>query len=72
MGTYAAFISIGVAVLLAAESPADWPRFRGMNGSGVAEVGALPISLETGESRVWSVDVPFARSSPSVFGTASS
>ena len=68
MGTYAAFISIGVAVLLAAESPADWPRFRGMNGSGVAEVGALPIPLETGESRVWSVDVPFGRSSPSVFG----
>ena len=65
---YATFVSLGFAVLLAAESPADWPQFRGVNGSGVAGVGSLPISLQTGESRVWWVEVPFGRSSPSVFG----
>lgn len=65
---YATFVALVLAVLMPAESPADWPQFRGVNGSGVAEVGSLPITLQRGESRVWSVEVPFGRSSPSVFG----
>jgi outer membrane protein assembly factor BamB len=65
---YATFVALVLAVLMPAESPAGWPQFRGVNGSGVAEVGSLPITLQRGESRVWSVEVPFGRSSPSVFG----
>jgi outer membrane protein assembly factor BamB len=64
---FATLVSLGVAILLAA-APADWPQFRGVNGSGVAAAGSLPVSFEPSESRVWSVAVPFGRSSPAVLG----
>ena len=46
---------------------ADWPRFRGANGSGVAESGALPASLAPADA-LWKVDVPPGYSSPVLFG----
>lgn len=48
----------------------SWARFRGDNGSGVAEVGALPLELGADGSRRWRVDVPAGQSSPVLGGGA--
>lgn len=40
-----------------------WDRFRGPNGSGVAEVGPLPSEF-TADDATWAVEVPWGHSSP--------
>src|SRR5579863_355655 len=63
-----------VALLLAAvtfpvTSPAtDWPRFRGPNGSGVAETSALPDSIGPDKHVVWKTALPPGHSSPVISG----
>ena len=52
-----------------ASGASDWPRFRGPNGSGVAEVADLPVDLAP-ERASWQVAVPFGHSSPIVVGSA--
>lgn len=47
-----AFLMLGLAVLLAG---ADWPRFRGPNGSGISD-DSLPLQW-TGSAVRWSVDL---------------
>lgn len=48
---------------------ADWPRFRGPNGSGVAaDAKNLPVEFGPTKNVVWKTAVPFARSSPVVAG----
>ena len=54
-------------VAATATSAADWTRFRGPNGSGVAEGRALPASLAP-EGALWKVAVPAGYSSPVLFG----
>ncbi|MCB9919114.1 MAG: PQQ-binding-like beta-propeller repeat protein [Planctomycetes bacterium] len=48
------------------DSPSGWTRFRGPNGSGIADEHALPDTLGD-EHHAWSVDVPLGHSSPVVF-----
>ena len=60
-----------LALLIAAELLAsdDWPRFRGPNGSGVAQdSGALPERFGPGRNAVWKTAVPPGTSSPVVAG----
>ncbi len=45
---------------------ADWPRFRGPNGSGVGEEANLPAEFGPERNVAWKVAVPFGRSSPVV------
>ncbi len=47
---------------------ADWPRFRGPNGSGVGEAGTLPVEFGPRKNVAWKTPVPFGRSSPIVAG----
>ncbi len=54
-----------LASLLAAE---DWPRFRGPNGSGVADGAALPDAIGPETNVVWRVALPEGHSSPIVVG----
>jgi outer membrane protein assembly factor BamB len=64
-------VRLAVAVLaLVAATPtgaADWARFRGPNGAGVAEGRALPSSLAP-ETALWKVTLPAGYSSPVLFG----
>ena len=55
--------------LLAAPDAAEWPRFRGPNGSGISP-GAepLPDRLEPGKNSAWVRDLPPGISSPVVAG----
>src|SRR5689334_18978668 len=43
---------------------ADWPRFRGGNGNGVAETGGLPSKFSPRDNVLWKVDLPPGHSSP--------
>jgi outer membrane protein assembly factor BamB len=60
-----------VCLLLLAVAPldaADWPRFRGPNGSGVAETTGLPIDISPTKSVVWKTALPPGYSSPILSG----
>jgi outer membrane protein assembly factor BamB len=46
----------------------EWSRFRGPNGSGVAEVGALPVEFGPTRNVIWKTDLPQGYSSPIVYG----
>ena len=48
-------------------SAADWSRFRGPNGGGVAEDTGLPIEFSPDKNVVWKTEIPKGHSSP-VFG----
>ena len=54
-------------VFLSALLAADWPRFRGPNGAGVAESGAYPDALEPANA-LWSTALPEGKSSPAISG----
>ena len=51
---------------LAARATNEWLRFRGPNGTGVAEGFTLPTEFGSNKNLVWKTSVPFARSSPVV------
>ena len=59
-----------LAALLTASvlSASGWTRFRGPNGSGVAETGRLPVVFGPGTNARWEVAVPPGKSSPVLSG----
>lgn len=44
----------------------EWPRFRGENGAGVAENGALPDQIASDKNVHWKTAIPAGKSSPVV------
>ena len=48
----------------------DWDRFRGPNGAGVIESGALPVTFGPETNVVWSTPLPPGHSSPILSGDA--
>jgi outer membrane protein assembly factor BamB len=59
--------TLAIFVLLAAVSaPAQWLRFRGPKGSGIAEGYTLPGEIAPGKNVVWKTPVPLGKSSPVV------
>ncbi len=50
----------------ASTSSNEWLRFRGPNGSGVAEGKTLPAEFGANKNLAWKTAVPFSRSSPVV------
>ena len=55
-----------VALVVLPALASEWPRFRGPNGSGISETGALPGEIGPGKNVVWKTAVPMGKSSPSV------
>lgn len=55
-------------VLTSAGFAADWPRFRGPNGSGVSDARHLPVKFNSKENLLWKLEVPAGTSSPIVVG----
>jgi len=49
-------------------SAADWPMFRGVNGSGVAAVTTAPTEFGPTRNVVWKTALPFGHSSPVITG----
>ncbi len=56
--------------LLALALPgADWPQFRGPNGSGICDsCGRMPVEFGPGKNVVWKTDLPEGKSSPVLAG----
>ena len=61
-------ISQSVTGVLGTAVAADWPRFRGPNGSGVAETAGLPVRFGPEQNVVWKTAVPPGHSSPVLSG----
>src|SRR3954447_6803393 len=55
-----------LALLLANVAWPQWDRFRGPNGTGVAEGGALPAEFGPKKNLVWRRELPPGHSSPVV------
>jgi outer membrane protein assembly factor BamB len=53
-----------LSALLVAASDPDWSRFRGPNGTGVAETSGLPSDFGPAKNVVWKATVPPGHSSP--------
>lgn len=63
-------LPVAAALLLSvAHSPAaDWPRFRGPNGTGVAESAPLPAEFGPTKNLIWKTPLPPGHSSPIISG----
>ena len=57
-------ILILTALICYSSQAADWPRFRGPNGNGVAEAARLPVDFGPDKKVVWKVALPEGHSSP--------
>jgi outer membrane protein assembly factor BamB len=53
-----------LTLLLGAIGSAQWDRFRGPNGTGISDSGALPTEFGAKRNLVWRVDLPPGHSSP--------
>ncbi len=56
--TLAAFATLAAFVILAAPLDADWPRWRGPEGTGVAPDADPPTTFSEGENVRWKVEIP--------------
>ena len=61
-------ISLWLCAAVSTAGGADWPRFRGPNGSGVAETSGLPARFGPDRNVVWKTAVPPGHSSPVLSG----
>jgi outer membrane protein assembly factor BamB len=64
---FAPALALALGALAAPLAAADWPRFRGPNGAGVADGAPLPASLDP-VGALWKVKLPRGYSSPIVYG----
>ena len=62
------FIGFAIALVVMGQLHADWPQFRGPNGSGVATGPEPPIEFGPGKNELWHVDLQSGHSSPCVVG----
>ena len=64
---FALCLAVAISTAVRAQAPADWPRFRGPNGTGVAADGANPpITFAPDKHVAWKTPVPPGHSSPVV------
>ncbi|MBL8793630.1 MAG: PQQ-binding-like beta-propeller repeat protein [Planctomycetia bacterium] len=63
------FLALLLAASPAFAQPADWPQFRGPNGSGLAgDQPGIPVDVGPEKHVVWKVALPSGHSSPIVHG----
>lgn len=60
----AALISLGLALTTTTAQAEEWTRFRGPNGSGIAQGGGYPTEFGPDKNVVWKVAVRPGKSSP--------
>ena len=61
-------LCLTAGVFDSAASSANWPQFRGPNGSGVAPKGRPPLNISPTNNVRWCIDVAWSPSSPCVWG----
>lgn len=57
---------LGLLCLVA--NATDWPRFRGLNGSGISSARNLPSDFGPKKNLAWKVETPLGNSSPIISG----
>jgi outer membrane protein assembly factor BamB len=57
-----------LAIAMSAVGHAQWPQFRGPNGSGVDSGGGYPIAFSPSTNVAWKATVPYGQSSPVIAG----
>lgn len=62
------FICLLIAYISASAAEADWPQFRGPNGSGVATDSSPPIEFGPENNLLWRLELQSGHSSPVVSG----
>ncbi len=63
--------ALAVLALTGVVSPAlaaDWPQFRGPNGSGAIEAAGVPVEFGAGKNVLWMANLPPGHSSPVLAG----
>ena len=60
------FAALFVFITLVPLQAGEWLRFRGENGSGISEQGALPDAIGADKKYLWKTAVPAGKSSPVV------
>jgi len=64
-----AFTALGIVAATVCSTAANWPRFRGPNGAGVAADKDIPVKWDERDGLLWKVALPGAgNSSPIVWG----
>ncbi|MSU50823.1 MAG: pyrrolo-quinoline quinone [Opitutus sp.] len=63
----AMLLLVACSATAAESSTPNWPQFRGENGTGVAADARPPVKIGPTEGVLWSVEVPWSPSSPSVW-----
>jgi outer membrane protein assembly factor BamB len=63
-----AFRPAATLLLTISATAADWPMFRGVNGSGIADVAVAPTEFGPNKNVVWKTELPFGHSSPVITG----
>ena len=61
-------LCVGLFSILVAPIHAQWPQFRGPNGSGVDSATGYPVAFSPTSNVVWKIAAPYAQSSPVVAG----
>ena len=61
-------LCLSLVLLLASAEDNDWSRFRGPNGTGVADAAGLPAEIGATKNVVWKTVLPPGYSSPAVSG----
>jgi outer membrane protein assembly factor BamB len=49
---------LAVCATLRSAGPTDWPQFRGVNGTGVADASKLPVEWSTRKNVAWVTEIP--------------
>jgi len=61
-------VRIALLLMTTLLSAADWPQFRGVNGSGLSAEKNLPIEIGPGKNQIWRTSLPPGDSSPILVG----
>jgi len=56
--TISLVVLVAVSATLRSAGPTDWPQFRGVNGTGVADASKLPVEWSTTKNVAWVAQIP--------------
>ena len=64
----ATFLVLSAAAAMTAAPHAQWPQFRGPNGSGIDSAAGYPVAFSPAANVAWKAAIPYGQSSPVIAG----
>src|SRR5215217_8117923 len=62
------WLLVAMLAVSAGGASAQWPQFRGPNGSGIDSAAGYPIAFSPAKNVAWKTAIPFGQSSPVIAG----